>query len=197
MARTRAQDYDQKKESIKLETTRLFSEVGYHASSMTQVADACGISKGLLYHYYKNKEFLLFDILHAHLEELLVDVKACEDEESDPEKRLGAMIKALLDNYHNSDREHRIQLNELSFLPKDKQEILRELERQIVGPVNDAVSALLSDNCDQSVLLKPSTMTLFGMVNWCFMWFRPDGNMDRDQYAKLVAKIFLNGIRSI
>lgn len=197
MSRTRAQDYGQKKDSIRSESAKLFSEVGFHATSMTQVAKACGISKGLLYHYYKNKEALLFDILYVHLEDLLSAVRNCATKDAKPEEHLGLIIAALLDNYHNSDREHRIQLSELSSLPKEKQDILRELERQIVAPVNDVVSQLLPANCENALILKPTTMTLFGMVNWCFMWFKPTGNMGREEYAALVAKIFLKGITSL
>lgn len=197
MSRTRAQDFDQKKIAIRSSATKLFSRVGYHATSMTQVAGAAGISKGLLYHYYENKDFLLFDILEAHLLDLAEDVETAAQKSLDPEEKLGFIIEALLDNYHDSDEEHRIQLAEMSSLPLDRQEVLRNLERRIVIPVNQAVSEMLPRDVAQNMMLKPCTMTLFGMVNWCFMWFKKDGPMSRADYAKLVSQIFLNGIRSL
>ncbi|MTI09861.1 TetR/AcrR family transcriptional regulator [Curvivirga aplysinae] len=197
MSRTRAQDFDQKKIAIRSVATGLFSKVGFHATSMTQVAEAAGISKGLLYHYYQNKDFLLFDILETHLSDLAEDVENAASKCMEPEEKLNSIIKALLDNYHDCDDEHQIQVAEMSSLPIAQQETLRNLERRIVKPVNQAVSKMLPSEVSQELMLKPCTMTLFGMVNWCFMWFKKDGPMSRSDYAKLVSQIFLNGIRSL
>ncbi len=42
---------------------RLFSEKGYHATSIRQITKAAGISKGLLYNYFDSKEDLLRHII--------------------------------------------------------------------------------------------------------------------------------------
>ena len=39
----------------------LFAHRGYPATSMNQVAEACGFSKALLYHYYRDKYSLLVE----------------------------------------------------------------------------------------------------------------------------------------
>ena len=197
MARARTIEYDQKRDFIKNKSTELFSDAGYHATSMSQVAISCGISKGLLYHYYESKEVLLFDILYAHLVELIDAVNACKDPKLDAEEQLGVIILALLDNYHDKDKEHRIQIHELPLLSTERQKILRDMERQIVEPVNDVMLRILSTNDKRDLFAKPGTMTLFGMINWCFLWLRPDGKMSRQEYAKFVTKIFLNGIHSV
>ena len=59
MARTRAQDYDDKRNSILRTSAQVFAEEGYDRSSMSKIADACHVSKALLYHYYDNKEQIL------------------------------------------------------------------------------------------------------------------------------------------
>ncbi len=196
MARTRSIDYDQKRESIKINSIRLFSNKGYHATSMSQVAAAAAVSKGLLYHYYVNKEELLFDILNCHLIKLLSDVQAAVDVNLTIEQQLGKLIIALLDNYDDKDREHLIQLHELSHLPIAKQKQLRNLERQIVIPVHNVIKKLLEGSPNKDIFAKPGTMTLFGIINWCFLWLRPDGKLSKQQYAEFVTKLFINGIKS-
>ena len=76
MARTRASDYDDKRRAILNRSAELFSEHGYNRASMNAIAEACGVSKPNLYHYYKDKEELLFDVIRFHLEELLEVVEA-------------------------------------------------------------------------------------------------------------------------
>lgn len=197
MARIRSREFDQKRESIKNTSVKLFSDTGYHATSMSQVAAACGTSKGLLYHYYTSKEELLFDILQGHLEELLCDVKASIEEGLPAEEQLHKTILALLDSYHDKDKEHRVQIHELPHLPEDKQKILRDMERQIVEPVHKIMLQLLPETADKEDYAKPSTMTLFGVVNWCFMWLRPEGKLSRQDYAAFVTRLFLNGLREV
>ena len=68
-------------------------ENGYDRTSMAEVAYASGVSKALLYHYYIGKENLLFDILHAHLQDLMDAVRAV-DPKLVPRARLRALIGA-------------------------------------------------------------------------------------------------------
>ena len=46
-------------------------------------------------------------------------------------------------------------------------------------------------------LLKPITMSLFGMINWSYLWFRPDGPMSRAEYADLVTQMTVDGISNL
>ena len=46
-------------------------------------------------------------------------------------------------------------------------------------------------------LLKPVTMSLFGMLNWFYMWFRDGGPVSRREYAALATKLLVGGIRGL
>lgn len=48
----------------------VFSEKGFHASKMDQVAERAQVAKGTLYRYFENKEALFNDLLRSRLEEL-------------------------------------------------------------------------------------------------------------------------------
>ena len=51
MPRGRAAGYDDQREMILARAAELFARSGYPATSMNQVAEACGLSKAALYHY--------------------------------------------------------------------------------------------------------------------------------------------------
>ncbi|MCY8819124.1 TetR/AcrR family transcriptional regulator, partial [Bacillus atrophaeus] len=59
------------KENIRSAAMRLFIKQGYHATSISDVAKEAGISKGLLYNYYKGKEELLATMVEARIWELI------------------------------------------------------------------------------------------------------------------------------
>lgn len=198
MARTKAVDYDQKRQMILGIAAGLFAAEGYDRTSMSSLASACGMSKALVYHYYKNKDALLYDVIRGHLEELCLDVEAADDPEADPQTRLENLCKALLRAYQDADNEHKVQINALKFLGGSEQEHIKELERRLVVVFADAIRGINPKfaNADD-VLLKPVTMSLFGMLNWHYMWFRPDGPVSRDDYAAIATKIVLAGATNL
>ncbi|MHB8348711.1 MAG: TetR/AcrR family transcriptional regulator [Acidiferrobacterales bacterium] len=51
--------------------TRLFYELGYEATSFSDIVDASGLYRGNIYHYFKSKE----DILQAVVEQRLVEFR--------------------------------------------------------------------------------------------------------------------------
>lgn len=192
MARTRAQDYDAKRLAILQRTARLFAQFGYSGTSITMIAEACGVSKALLYHYYPDKEALLFDILSAHLEELVEAVEKATASTPEPRARVHAIAQALLEAYRDADAEHQIQIANLKLLPEPRQEQLRALERVLVKLLSDALAQALP-GIGHSASLKPLTMSMFGMLNWHYLWFREGGGMSRDDYARFASELILKG----
>lgn len=197
MARTRALDYDDKKRAILHSAAKLFAEYGYDRASMVQIAEACGVSKPLLYHYYSKKDDLLFDTIEVHLQDLVEAVEAADEPSLAPRDRLHKLVAALLDAYRDADAEHKVQINDLKRLPPERQDALRALERMLVARFSDAVRGINPAIDDARGLLKPVVMSLFGALNWHYMWFRPSGPVSRERYADLVTDIFVDGIRDI
>jgi TetR/AcrR family transcriptional regulator len=196
MARPRAADYDGKRKAILDRSAKLFAKNGYDRTSMAEVAAACRVSKALLYHYYVSKEELLFDILKLHLDELIDAVRSV-DSKLTPKRRLRALVGALLEAYRDADSQHKIQINELSKLPAAKREKLIALERELVRIFSDAIATVNKNVGDSPRLLKPVTMSLFGMLNWHYMWFREGGPMSRDEYASLATQLLIEGTASL
>ncbi|NRG19022.1 TetR/AcrR family transcriptional regulator [Rhizobiales bacterium] len=197
MARPRAEDYDEKRKAILKTSAELFSEHGFDRASMSQIAQGCGVSKALLYHYYANKDQLLFDIIRDHLDELIAGVEAAHDPSRAAEQRLRNYVGALLEAYRDANAEHKIQINDMKRLAPDQQEELKEKERHLVRLFSEAIVEAIPELGDGSKLLKPVTMSLFGMVNWHYLWFRPHGPVSREDYADIATAILLNGARSL
>ena len=51
------------RESIIREALHLFRDRGYHATSMSDIGEACGLLKGSIYHYFPSKEALMQEVL--------------------------------------------------------------------------------------------------------------------------------------
>lgn len=192
MARPRARDYEEKRIGILSGAAKLFAQYGFTGASINMIAEACGMSKALLYHYYPDKETLLFAVLHQHLSELVEEVETAVAKVETAEDKVYAIAVALLDSYQNADSEHQVQITSLKLLPKESQNVLIEMERRLVAILSDALSVAVPNIIDKK-LLKPLTMSMFGMLNWHYLWFHEGKGLTRHQYARMVTDLILQG----
>ncbi|MCR4268203.1 TetR/AcrR family transcriptional regulator [Nitratireductor sp. ZSWI3] len=197
MARTRAKDYDDKRDAILHGAAAIFARDGYDRASMSQLAGEMGVSKALLYHYYASKEALLYDIVATHLQALVEAVEEADRPGASPETRLEGLVTALLEAYRDADNEHRVQLSGLKLLPEPQQEELKALERRLVALFAEAVRQLNPAAFEGKPLLKPVTMSLFGMLNWFYMWFREDRGISRADYASVATHLLVSGVKGL
>lgn len=197
MARSRAKDHDEKRGAILRQAAIVFARDGYDRASMARLAAECGVSKALLYHYYTSKEALLFDILQSHLAELVDVVEEADDPALDPHQRLERLVVALLEAYRDADDQHQVQLASLSLLPEAEQQELKSLERRLVAIFSQAIRDVEPAFFEDNALLKPVTMSLFGMLNWVYMWFRDGGALSREGYGKLATRLLVGGLREL
>ncbi|MGL5165940.1 MAG: TetR/AcrR family transcriptional regulator [Afipia sp.] len=196
MARSRANDYDDKRQAILNRSAELFSAHGYDRASMNKIAEACGVSKANLYHYYKDKEGLLFDVIRFHLEELLEVVEAADHPGEQPEARLRGLIAALLEAYRDADSQHNVQISSMRFLPQERQAELKRMERDLVTIFSAAVAGV-APHLKGTKMLTPVTMSLFGMLNWHYLWFKSTGSVSRAEYAEIATRLISDGARSL
>ena len=198
MARTRASDFEEKRQLILTSAAAVFAEQGMEKASMSQIATHCHVSKALLYHYYPSKGALIFGIIHAHLSGLDAAVEAANDPAVTPENRLHGLIWAVLDSYRGADNHHKVQLNGMDALTDEQKSEIRRIERRIVEPFTHVIRELnpALDNKDRPLIM-PVAMSLFGMLNWVYMWFRDGGAMTREDYAHLATTLIMEGLKAV
>jgi len=198
MARTIAKDHEAKREAILQTAAVFFAKQGFDRASMGKLADACGVSKALIYHYYPSKDALLFDIIDTHLTALVDVVEAAAAQSGSASVRLRALIRAILIAYRDSDAEHKVQLDALSSLPEENQIHLRALQRRLVACMSESVRAIEPERfSSRPELVGPVTMSVFGMLNWFYLWYKPGGPVDRDAYADIVADLVIGGLPAV
>jgi AcrR family transcriptional regulator len=196
MARGRSPGYDDQREMILARAAELFAHRGYPATSMNQVAEACGFSKALLYHYYRDKYSLLVSIAESHVSRLVDLVADVEQLGLAPEPRLRELIRRFVREYAGTQHAHRVLTEDVKFLEGEDRERVIAFERSVVAGFARVVQ-LLRPDLQGEALAKPLTMLLFGMINWMFIWMRPEGRLDYDSMAPMVADLFLGGLPAV
>jgi len=196
MGRGRHAGYDEQREMILAQAAALFARGGYPGTSMNQVAEACGLSKATLYHYYRDKYALLVSIAEDHVTRLQGIVGAALAEEQTPQGQMRALVRRLVEEYANAQNEHRVLTEDVKFLEAEDRDRILGKEREMVAAFARVVAALRPDLRD-AAMSKPLTMLLFGMVNWMFTWMKPEGALAYEDMAPVVADLFLGGLEKV
>lgn len=198
MARTRAADFEEKRRSILVSAAVVFAEQGLEKASMSQIAAQLNVSKALLYHYYPSKDALIFAIINDHLIELDNAITAAEDKQLAPPQRLRRMVGAVLEIYKGADNQHKLQLNATPVLNEEQRLALTMIERRIVRRFSSVLHEINPQlDRPERPLLMPVTMSLFGMMNWVYLWFKEGGIITREDYADVATTLVLEGIKAV
>jgi AcrR family transcriptional regulator len=86
------------KERIEKEAITVFSEKGYDAGSMREIAEASGVTKPVIYYYFKSKENLCHSLIHSGLEEFRRQLRsACDGEADDMFEQMVRVVEVQFD----------------------------------------------------------------------------------------------------
>ena len=111
------------KEKIRTAAMEIFIKQGYYATSISDVAKNAGISKGLLYNYYKGKEDLLSEMVHARINEVVKVMEGALTFET-PSEQLKYIVKGAIHNIHQNPEVHRFFLH-LQTQPEADEELIK------------------------------------------------------------------------
>jgi AcrR family transcriptional regulator len=114
----------------------LFSARGYDAVGVQEVADAAGLKKPTLYHYFGSKSGLLKTLLDVHFEELFTALEKDADYQGDVKTTLTAVCATYFDFAGKNPSFYRMQLA-MWFSPPDSAPfravaVINERQQQIL-----------------------------------------------------------------
>lgn len=193
MARTRADDYDDKHLLILDKAAEVFAAKGFASASFNDLSVATGMSKGAIYHYHRNKEAILHAILTTHLQTVLALARGAIEERTDPVERFRALLAALIENYATARAKHVVLINDTGHLSETQQAEVRRLERRLVDLAVALLAEVNAGAMRKAAMRKPFAMMLFGLVNWTYTWYDPAGSVAPAELARQMADLFLQG----
>jgi AcrR family transcriptional regulator len=173
-----------------------FDVDGYHRTSMEDIANAVGIRKPTLYHYFASKEDILISIHQEFLRVLLDRLDRRAELSLSPSQQLLEVIAdilELMDTHRGHVRVFFEHHGELSGEPAEEIRHKRDLYRQ---RVEDMMREGIEAGEFRAVNISLSSLALFGMCNWAYQWYRPNQALRAREIAYVFWDIFTSGIRA-
>lgn len=196
------------KGQILLAAAQCFTEKGFHASSIDEVAQRLGATKGFIYHHYRSKIDLFFDVYRVGMNALLHAVTQADDATVSPLERLRLMfhahIRAMFD-YHAFEHvvAQAVQVHRFHALTPQQRVQMDQLMADR-DELEDRYKAVLAEgqrlgdfaaDIDVSIAVK----TVLGGVHWSLIWYRPNlrrSDSNADRLARQMVQVLIQGVRS-
>jgi TetR/AcrR family transcriptional regulator, cholesterol catabolism regulator len=187
--------HDQKLEFILRNAARIFAEKNYHSTTMRDISRATGVSLAGLYHYCKSKEELLYLIQDNCFGRVLERLEERLKQVDDPLTKLRIFIENHLSFFAANMAEMKVLSHEAESLAGDlhthvsgKKDKYTKLARKILKEIQQQQNA--ADQIDLTV----ATYALFGMMNWIYNWYDPQGKLKVNELVANVTRLFLSGL---
>ena len=182
-----------KLEFILRTAARIFAEKSYHSTSMRDISRATNVSLAGLYHYCRSKEELLFLIQDNCFGRVLERLEQQLQDVDDPVVKLRIFIENHLSFFAANMAEMKVLSHEADSLRGElhahvstRKENYTKLARRILQEVQELTKNRVVD-------LTVATYALFGMMNWIYNWYDPQGKLRVHELAQHLTQLFLGG----
>jgi|SRR4051794_30945697 AcrR family transcriptional regulator len=184
------------KEKITAQSILLFEKKGFTETSIQDVVDSLGVTKGTFYYYFSSKEELLMDIHLGYIDELLYNQEQIlNDASKSCKEKLSENVYMLITNITTQGAAAKIFFREMNNLSSEHIELIVQKRDQF--RLN--IEALIRDGVEKGEF-RPElnapiiTMGILGITNWSYQWFNSKGRSTDREVAEIFVEMILKGI---
>lgn len=171
----------------------LFEAEGYHQTSMERLAERAGLAKPSLYHYFKSKEEILFEI-HLSFIQPLIERQIRRVELGLRPSQI--LLEAVVDHMEvlaEKPGTLRMFFEHHRELGPDRRAQMRENRVRYRKLIEDTISAGTAAGELRPVDPRLTAFALFGMVNWAYKWYQVKGELSPRETAYFLWDLFMRG----
>ena len=173
----------------------LFAAQGYANTSVQQVVDAAGVTKGAMYHYFQSKDDLLFAVYDRMLTLQTDHLEAIAARDEPADVLLRAACVDVIETSIDFLLEGTVFFRSVHMLSQPRQQEVTRRRRAY----HDTFAALLekgqADGHFRTDVPRGVIVAhFFADVHYLPTWYSPDGPETKEQVAAQLTDLFLAGI---
>ncbi|KMK77747.1 TetR/AcrR family transcriptional regulator [Alkalihalobacillus pseudalcaliphilus] len=173
----------------------LFEKHGYHGVGINKIIEESGTSKGGFYHNFKSKDELLYIIHDTFISYALNTIQNAVEENATPTEQLAEILKTSSENFTKYKPHQTVFYQDHTYLPEAYFNAI-SIKRD---KVRDLINSVIQDGMEKGEFLPNLPvpiigMTIFGMVNWTYKWYKPEGPFTNEEIVTIYADFTLNSL---
>lgn len=171
----------------------LFSERGYHGTSMRDLAKTLDLQGASLYSHIKSKEEMLWEIVNHVADEFLRQVQAIP-QAMPVEQRMAQLVRRHLSVIANELQYVTVFYQEWKFLDEPLREAIKGRRDAYEGYFRQTIEEGMQKGVFAVEDAHLATVFVLSALNWTYHWFRPHGPMTIEQVANQYTTFVLRAL---
>jgi AcrR family transcriptional regulator len=172
----------------------LFTQRGFHATSVREIGEHVGIGQSSLYYHAKNKTQILLDINEEFMDGLVAAMDALAAGEGTGFEKLEVVIRELLREIAANKDVVTVVLHERRSLPKAAAKDIQRKRDHIDEVIDGILREGMEDGTIRQLPVGLTRLAITGMTNWAYTWFDATGSLSVDEIADLFVDLLRNGV---
>ncbi|WP_298829801.1 TetR/AcrR family transcriptional regulator [uncultured Planococcus sp.] len=183
------------KAEIKQKSILLFEERGFSETSIQDIVQALGVTKGTFYYYFTSKEQLLMDIHLGYIDDLLEHQEKIRRKQLSNREKLTQIIALLIIDIANHGPSGKVFFREMRHLCEDNALEVKGKREKFRKNLEEIISdGMVQHEFRQGLQPDIIAFAILGVTNWSYQWFNPAGGISADRLADIYSDLILNGI---
>ncbi len=186
-------DHRDMPEDALIRAAELIREKGFDATSVNEISQAIGITKGGLYYYIRGKRDLLYRIMRYGLEQVDAWTREVQDLE-DPEEQLRTSVRRHIEAIARGRGSLTVITEEVNALDDEQRVEILGMKRAYFEFLRGILRRLQAEGRLRDTDLAVATFNLLGMILHFARWYRPDGRLRPGQIADEITEMAMRGL---
>lgn len=187
-------DSEAKLQLILRVSSQVFAEHGFEATSVRDISREAGVSLSGLYYYFESKQHLLYLIQNATFTFVLESLKGRLAGTSDPAERLRLLVLNHIEYFLTHPNEMKVLSHEEDALEDPYREKVQAIKRRYYALAREIFESLAAEGLAPGINPRVAVLSLFGMTNWPYKWYKPGVDPDAHELTAAIVGIFLHGV---
>lgn len=171
----------------------LIEQKGYRATSMQDIATACGLTKPGVYYYFENKAALLEGVYNETTANFYAGVEDVSRSELSATDALRRLIQLQVSASFELRQFQRVLMRERNEMPPDKRKTLARREREYEAAVQKIVERGQAEGVFNAADPHAVALTIVGFLNTMYNWSKYY-RVPEEEVLRIVSDLLLNGI---
>ncbi|HJR45198.1 MAG TPA: TetR/AcrR family transcriptional regulator [Actinomycetota bacterium] len=175
---------------------RLFSERGYHGTSMQHLAEVLGVQRGSLYAHIGSKEELLFEVVTEGADRFLQRGESALKLEAPASERLRSLLVGHVETAIEHLDAATVFLNEWRYLSPELRALIQDKRDRYEAIVRDIVTdGIRAGEFRNDADVRFAARLVLSAGNWTYTWYRPGGELGPKEIGERFSELVIRGLQ--
>lgn len=175
--------------------TSLFAQRGYAGTSLQDIADAVGLTRPALYHYFRNKDELLAKLVAEVTVEAAAEIGTlAQRKDLAADEKVREIVRHTVRSNGLHAERFQLLIRSEADLPQGVREAYESNRKSVLRSLSQVIEQGITAGVFRAQMPQVAALGILGVTNWVAWWYHPGSSFDLDAVSEELADFAVHGL---